>query len=161
VTWTLTYPNDRINERTNPMSFDHTATTIQMPYLAFKELNDKLGEMEREIRNLNDRATTVPGLTGVTELTTALPGSNVAELANAAMRVIQFAIGTLDPATVRGWPWSALRRFGESLKTFPVEQTMLDFADECIRFAGECETVDRHREKRHNDAKELLGIDPD
>jgi hypothetical protein len=123
-----------------------------MPYATFKEMNDQIAELSRRAENQNSQPVVEPSSEEALD--------DFIEATRAAIRVIQFTIAELDPATVRGWPWSALRQFGTVVKQLPMDIYTHEFADECVRFAQECENVDRYREKRHNEAKALLGIDP-
>ena len=60
--------------------------------------------------------------------------------------IVQFAVGNLDPATVRGWPHQLLDSFGEKLLTMPgTTDALKEFALELRVFARQAVEYERMR----------------
>jgi hypothetical protein len=70
---------------------------------------------------------------------------------HAAIEVVQFAVGNLDPTTVRGWPYEALRTLADVLEQTPGLQedaNMRSLAGELRHFAGVAASLEEFRKKR-------------
>jgi hypothetical protein len=75
-------------------------------------------------------------------------------IVRSAKAVVQFAVGNLEPSTVRGWPYEALRAFADGLLRLPdadvQDQTL---ASDLCTFAKNAAGYEEYRRER--DAKRV------
>ena len=63
-----------------------------------------------------------------------------------AILVIQFAVGNLDPTTVRGWPWQDLMLFAISLRDAPgIPFEFKEMTYDLEHFCNECKKIEEDR----------------
>lgn len=71
-----------------------------------------------------------------------------------ALPIVQFALGNLDPTTVRGWPHEAVTAFAETIRSLPgADVTIHEMGLEFLNFARYAARVERDRAER--DAKRI------
>jgi len=124
---------------------------VEVSLKALDELRDeahrsaaRIQALEREVvaAKLEDKSGRVPALM------VAL---------RAAVEVVQFAVGNLDPTTVRGWPYEALGTIADALEQIPGLQedpNMRSLAGELRHFAGIAAGLEEFRKER--DAKRVV-----
>jgi hypothetical protein len=120
---------------------DVATATVSMPLQTYLSLQRYASELEC--------ATEADGASAPTA-----PPSAWQEAAMMALPVVQFAIGNLDPQTVRGWPWQALQRLGEKMAELLPDQSEIGIA--LTSFARECADTDRFRAQRLQAAEAVL-----
>lgn len=71
-----------------------------------------------------------------------------------AMEIVRFAIGNLDPLTVRGWPYQRLAMIAAALKILPgIGGDQVDTANDLGHFARKCEEWEKARAQGVEQAK--------
>lgn len=89
------------------------------------------------------------------------PGSDVNLLVLAvqsALPVVQFAVGHLDPLTVRGWPYEQLHAFAKLLPALPgIDPAVAECWADLARFADHAKSWERTRER--GDEQERLAAE--
>jgi hypothetical protein len=73
------------------------------------------------------------------------------EALKSANTVVQFAVGNLDPTTVRGWPYEALRTIADTITAIPGlrdDADMRSLVEEYRNFAGVAAGLEEFRRKR-------------
>ncbi len=141
------------------MSISHEGTKIEMSYQTFRSMEQAIREKDAQIQALKDAQIQALRQDRSSTQKTIPNEQPIVETLNHAIKVIQFAISELDPATVRGWPWPALEDFGQGLKGILPTPSAQAFADTCVAFAGDCRATDAFRTQREQEAKAVLGID--
>ena len=122
---------------------------INLPLGEWQEAQNKLQKAEQDAEELRRNIRT---------LEREDPSGRVTRLFQTlddALTVARYAVGNLDPSTVRGWPFEALRALGERLQSLPgatAEHTHLGL--EFVNFAREAEAVEKGRVMR--DAREQV-----
>lgn len=77
-----------------------------------------------------------------------------------ALAIVQFAVGNLDPRTVRGWPVEDVTALANLIEAALPNYPHADVLAITLReFAGEAADVDRFRRDREKSAQKILGID--
>ncbi len=83
------------------------------------------------------------------------------ELLDAALPIIQLAVGQLDPATVQGWPYVELERIaGMIVNVYPDDANLQSLAIEFRTFAAEARRVFEFRVARYDAVSEERGTKP-
>src|SRR5690349_6014119 len=74
-------------------------------------------------------------------------GDRALRTANTAARhIVQFAVGNLDPRTIRNWPHADLSEFSTWLRVaYPDDQIVIELCDEFDRFAMEARELEIER----------------
>ena len=114
--------------------------TITLSYEAFRTLQDKAADLERQLVTMQTTQTQ-------TKLAdTGEEGAKILAGLLAARRVVGFAISELPPESTRGWPLVELRAFAEMLRDVrcddpDVPESGRDF----LRFVDEAEAVEAMR----------------
>ncbi|MEX2716748.1 MAG: hypothetical protein Q6370_010645 [Candidatus Sigynarchaeota archaeon] len=68
---------------------------------------------------------------------------------HATMKVVQFAVGNLDPATVAGWPYEALVAVAAAIETIPgIDRHIQELPDELRAFASVAKGLEEYRRER-------------
>lgn len=136
------------------MSINLSGATISMNYQEFDALLREVKNLQKQIIELETKQATI-----------AHEGINdaLAKAVQTAIPIVQFAVASLDPRTVREWPWKRLKEFAEALKqACPRDPNRVSLADTLCVFANECAQIDRYRVQRHQDALDLISApEPD
>jgi hypothetical protein len=66
-----------------------------------------------------------------------------------AIKVVQFAVGNLDPSTVSGWPHEALRKIADAIEKIPgVDPHVAELPPELRAFADVARGLEAYRRER-------------
>ena len=132
------------------MEINLNSATVTMPFAAFNGMREELRALQEQIAALQENH----GSTSGEEINKTL-----AAAMNNAIKIVQFSVANHDPRTVRGWPWQALRAFGQLLKQTS-DPSRVQLADTFLIFANECQEIDEYRIQRHEAARLFIGIAP-
>jgi len=112
--------------------------------MSLQEYNDLLAQRDqarREYAELQEQIRTTASQDPAT--------ADLLKCVKAAIPVITFAVGNLDPATVRGWPYGALKTFAVGLDCLPGADTcMKEYALDLRNFIYEARGVESERARR-------------
>jgi hypothetical protein len=68
---------------------------------------------------------------------------------HSAIKVVQFAVGNLEPSTVAGWPHAALVEIADAIEKIPgVDQHVAEMPPELRHFAGLAASLEEMRKER-------------
>lgn len=114
---------------------------VKITYGELQGLQDKIRELEKENSEL--KIETAEAKLG--------PDGNLArqyrEAFLNAVKIGRFAVGSLDPLIVRGWPFAELKRMANDLATLPgIDEDQRETAGDMKSFAHECEKWEGYRE---------------
>ncbi len=133
------------------MTTNHTGTSITLAYQTYRQ-------MERELEELRAKAAVQQQPIAAADLDEYV--LDLQSEITAAISVAQFAVGNLNPESVRGWPHEQLKEFGELLiKTaMGTDQDQIMLGLSFVHFARECADVATFRANRTRAAKEVVGV---
>jgi hypothetical protein len=114
--------------------------TLSIPLSEYLEIQKKLGEREKKIEEL-EAAIKDEQMRDPSGRIEALLGA-----LQAVVPVVQFAVASLPPESVRGWPYVALEKFGQCLTAIPGgDQHMIELGHDLVIFAHEVEPFEKAR----------------
>lgn len=132
------------------MSFPISDTaTITMSIHDFRHIERFVDELRAQINTLRARETPVRDADETTaDLIAAL---------DAALPIVQFAVGNLNPESVRGWPYDAVQQLSALIAhLFPENSDRQSLAVTLQQFAKEAVEVEALRIERLRVAHEVL-----
>lgn len=128
---------------------DIGAATITLPYERFKEIESQYRAARADAETLRRELAAATRPEGMAE---------VEPFVMAALEIVQYAVGNLNPESNRGWPVGALRRVADNLAELaPNYPGDIDSLVITLRaFAREVDDVDRTRDERIEAAKQFV-----
>ena len=124
------------------MSDDPTITIKLTAYEAMRDAGKAAHEEAMQFRKELDAA----------RLTNADDSGMTKQLYDAfhqAMKIVQFAVGNLNPETIVGWPHEALTSVATALETIPgIERHLTELPDDLRRFAQHAAALEHFRKER-------------
>jgi hypothetical protein len=120
--------------------------TVTMPFSDFRKL-------ERELESTKASKTKQAVVVNESERNEAL-----IKALDPARAIIQFAVANLNPESVRGWPYEALRGYADALDAVNAAQDpeTTTFAMTLRDFARSAEEIDRFRVERAKAALDVV-----
>lgn len=74
---------------------------------------------------------------------------NLFDAFHQAMKIVQFAVGNLNPETIAGWPHEALTNVAGYLESIPgIERHLTELPDDLRRFASQAASLENWRRER-------------
>lgn len=116
--------------------------TVTVPLSMYDKLREELKQLQGKNYELEKQVTAAK-----------LGDSDVAQQLHAAfhdaMKIVQFAVGNLDPATVAGWPHEALVAVAAAIEKIPgVDRHISELPEELRAFAGVAKGLEEYRRER-------------
>lgn len=112
--------------------------------MSLQEYNDLIAQRDqarREYAELQERMCATASQDSTT--------GDLLRCIQAAIPIITFAVGNLDPATVRGWPYGHLKTFAEGLEGLPgVDTRTKEYALDLRNFIYEARGIESERARR-------------
>ncbi len=123
------------------------SATVSMSIRDFRAAENEIDSLRAE--NVDLRKNGV----AVTSDPTLDPVRDLRALLDAALPVIQLAVGNLDPATVIGWPHNDLVTVADLIeRIYPGDVNLQSLAIEFRTFAHEAKRINKFRAERHKAA---------
>lgn len=123
--------------------------TVTVALASYQALMDELDRLRAELQYRMPAAAPTDDATG-----------RAREALEHALGIVQFAVGNLDPRTVRGWPIADVTALSNHIEAALPNYPHADVLAITLReFAKEAAEVDRFRHDRQDAAKKLLGVD--
>lgn len=114
--------------------------TINLPLSEYMELQKQIGERDAKIAAL-EAAVRAEQVRDPEGRIVALVGA-----VSAVVPVVQFAVASLPPESVRGWPYQALEKFAACLASIPGgDQHLIELGRDLAIFAREIEPFEKAR----------------
>jgi hypothetical protein len=114
--------------------------TINLPLSEYMEFQKQIGEREKRITELE---------ANIREEQVRDPEDRIKTLIaaiTAVVPVVQFAVASLPPESVRGWPYLALEKFAQCLAHIPGgDQHLIELGRDLAAFAREIEPFEKAR----------------
>lgn len=117
--------------------------TVSIPMATYDRLRDDLREAQNEQQKLKIElaAAKIADNSGVTKL--------LFDAFHQSIKVVQFAVGNLDPQTVAGWPHAAVVAIADAIETIPgIDQHVAEMPPELRAFAQSCASYEEFRKER-------------
>ncbi len=132
------------------MSSNLSSAQITMNFQDFDEIRQQIPRLQKQIAELT---TTQPPAVGIDD--------DLAAAITAAIPLVQFAVASLDPRTVRGWPHEELVEFSAALlRAYPNDQQFVDLDQTLNIFATECIKLEKFRAQRSDNMVKILLTPP-
>lgn len=132
-----------------PIAVGNSAT-VKLSFHDFRRIEKEMAKLKEENTRLRKGAVTTVDENSdpVRDLSIAL---------RAAIPVVQFAVGQLNPESVKNWPHEALRLLSEHMATIYADNAdSVSMAITFSEFAAECKQIDEFRAERTVAAEEIL-----
>ncbi len=121
------------------------AMVIQVPYSIFRRMEDELEALRTEIA------------AGARAPAPVISEDDARAALEAAIPIIQFAAGSLNPESHRGWPHDCLHKLGELLeRTAGDDVNRRQLGHEFQRLAKDASRVDDFRDRRSTAAEAVV-----
>lgn len=116
--------------------------TVNVPLSTYDKLRDERKELQAKVYELEKQLVTVQ--LGDGEVARQLHGAF-----HEAIKVVQFAVGNLDPSTVVGWPHQALIAIADAIEKIPgIDRHVSELPPELRHFAGIAAGLEALRKER-------------
>lgn len=119
---------------------EHTHATLQIPLGEYMELKEQIKKRDEEISKLQVQ---------LTEALLTDPEGRAKKIHAAlqlALPIVGFAVSSLPPESIRGWPYKELAEFGKVIKEIPgIELYQLEQGKDWVIFAAEVRPFEEAR----------------
>jgi hypothetical protein len=123
--------------------------TVNVKYSDYSKMRDDLRTMQNRIYALEQELATAQ------IADTSGTAKQLHDAFHEMIKVVQFAVGNLDPQTVAGWPHAALVAVADAIETIPgIDQHVREMPPELRHFAKIAEGYEQFRKER--DAKRVV-----
>lgn len=122
---------------------DSSGPTVSVAFNTYAKLQDDLKAFQNRIYEL-EKAVTEAQLTDKAGIVQQLH-----KAFHEAIKVVQFAVGNLDPQTVAGWPHAALAKIADAIEQLPgIDRHVSEMPEELRAFARLAASYEEFRKAR-------------
>lgn len=116
--------------------------TVNVPLSTYDKLRDERKELQTKVYELEKQLAAV-------QLGDGEVARQLHSAFHAAIKIVQFAVGNLDPSTVAGWPHEALAAVAAAIETIPgIDRHAAELPPELKHFAGVAKGYEEWRRER-------------
>lgn len=116
--------------------------TVTVPLSTYDKLRDELKQLQSKNYELEKQL-------NAAKLGDSDVAKRLHDAFHDAMKIVQFAVGNLDPATVAGWPHEALTAVAVAIETIPgIDRHVSELPEELRAFASVAKGLEEWRRER-------------
>jgi hypothetical protein len=116
--------------------------TVSVKYSDYNKLREDLRATQTENYELKTKL-------AAAQLGDATVAKSLFDAFHSAIKVVQFAVGNLEPSTVAGWPHSALVAIADAIEKIPgIDPHVAEMPSELRYFAGLAASLEEMRKER-------------
>lgn len=116
--------------------------TVTVPLSTYDKLRDELKQLQKQSYELEQKL-------NAAKLGDSAVAQQLHTAFHDAIKVVQFAVGNLDPSTVSGWPWQALTAIADAIEKIPgIDRHVTELPEELRAFAYTAKGFEDYRRER-------------
>jgi hypothetical protein len=123
--------------------------TVTMTIHDYRQIEKVVEDLRAQVEVLRGRRPQVEGSEAASDLSAAL---------DAALPIVQFAVGNLNPESTKGWPHKSVEQLGLLIATMygEFDSDRATLAITLREFAREARDIEGYRQRREDAAHEVL-----